>query len=205
VTDLDEFMERLSSADPVPGGGSVAALECAMGAALLAMVANLTVGRKKYADVEERAGQIRDEALGLRARAVSLADEDAQAYGRVADVLALPRDTEDQKTTRRDRMQRALQGAVSPPLETMSSASRVLDLAADLMTIGNRSAISDVGTAAGAARSSFDAARLNVEINLASIHDDVWVGGIRSKLNDFPSAATRADEISRYVLSVIRS
>lgn len=205
MTDLDEFMERLSSADPVPGGGSVAALECAMGAALLAMVANLTVGRKRYADVEERAGQIRDEALGLRARALSLADEDAQAYGQVADVLTLPRDTEDQKTVRRDRMQRALQGAVAPPLETMSSASRVLDLATDLMTIGNRSAISDVGTAAGAARSSFDAARLNVEINLASIHDEVWVRRIRSKLNDFPSAATRADAISRHVLSVIRS
>jgi formiminotetrahydrofolate cyclodeaminase len=205
VTDLDEFMERLSSADPVPGGGSVAALECAMGAALLVMVANLTVGRKKYAEVEVRAMQIRDEALALRTRASGLAIADARAYGKVAAVLEMPKDTEEQKAVRRERMQRALQGAVEPPLETMQSASRVLDLAAELMTIGNRSAISDVGTAAGAVRSSFDAARLNVEINLASIRDGIWVQGIRSKLDNFPSVATRADEISRYVLSVIRS
>jgi formiminotetrahydrofolate cyclodeaminase len=176
-----------------------------MGAALLAMVGNLTVGRKKYADVEEHAAAIRDEALALCSRASALADEDVEAYGRVAQVLALPKDTEEQKAARRDRMQDALKGAVEPPLETMALASRVLDLAVELMTIGNRSAISDVGTAAGAARSAFDAARLNVEINLASIRDDAWVRSMRARMDEFPSAAHRADEVSRYVLTVIRS
>jgi formiminotetrahydrofolate cyclodeaminase len=81
----------------------------------------------------------------------------------------------------------------------------VLDLAAELMMIGNKSAISDVGTAAGAARSGFEAAFLNVEINLASIEDATWVQDVRSTLAGFPPVAERADAIARHVLAVIRS
>jgi formiminotetrahydrofolate cyclodeaminase len=205
VTDLDEFMEQLSSADPVPGGGSVAALECALGASLLIMVANLTVGRKKYADVEDRVSNIREESVALRVRSARLADDDVAAYGRVARVLDMPRETDVQKMERRDHMQTALKGAVEPPLGTMVAAARILDLAADLMVIGNRSAISDVGTAAGAARAGFEAAFLNVEINLRSISDAEWVQSIRAKLAPFPPVADRANAIAEYVLAAIRS
>jgi formiminotetrahydrofolate cyclodeaminase len=97
VTDIEHFMEQLSSSSPVPGGGSVAALQCAMAAALLAMVANLTIGRKKYADVAERANQIRDEALALRKRASRLADDDVEAYAKVSQVLEMPRDTDKRR------------------------------------------------------------------------------------------------------------
>ncbi len=205
MTDLNEFIEQLSSANPVPGGGSVAALECALGASLLAMVTNLTLGRRKYAEVAERVTQIREEALSLRARALSLADEDVEAYGRVARVLGMPRETDAEKAERREHMQSALKGAVGPPLETMTTATRVLDLAAELMEIGNRSAISDVGSAAGAARAGFDAALLNVEINLASIADAPWVHDIRKTVDSFPPVAERADTISNYVLAAIRN
>jgi formiminotetrahydrofolate cyclodeaminase len=205
LTDIEDFMQQLSSANPVPGGGSVAALECAMGAALLAMVANLTLGRKKYAEVEERVARIRDEALALRERASRLVDEDVEAYGNVSRVLEMPRDTDAQKALRQEHMQEALKGAVEPPLQTMNTASRVLDLAAELMMIGNRSAISDVGTAAGAVRSAFDAALLNVEINLASIQDEAWVQKVRSTVDCFPPVAERSDDVGRHVLAVIRS
>jgi len=205
VTDLDEFLEQLSSASPVPGGGSVAALQCALGASLLVMVANLTLGRKRYAEVEERASSIREEALALRSRAVRLADEDVEAYGRVAGVLDLPRDTDFQKSERRERMQAALKGAVEPPLATMSAAARILELAADLMVIGNQSAISDVGTAAGAARAGFEAALLNLEINLASISDTEWVENVRAEVAAFPRVEDRAASIADHVLAAIRS
>lgn len=205
MTDIEDFMAQLSSANPVPGGGSVAALECAMGAALLAMVANLTVGRKKYEEVEARAIQIRDEAMALRERASRLVHEDIEAYEIVSRVLQMPKDTNAHKALRRERMQAALKGAVEPPLQTMKTASRLLDLAAELMLIGNRSAISDVGTAAGAARSGFDGALLNVEINLASIGDGAWVQNVRSTVDGFPPIATRWDEVTRHVLAVIRS
>jgi formiminotetrahydrofolate cyclodeaminase len=102
-------------------------------------------------------------------------------------------------------MQAALRGAVEPPLQTMQTASRLLDLAAELMVIGNKSAISDVGAAAAAARSGFDGALLNVEINLASIEDATWVQDVRSTVAGFPPTAERADAISRHVLTVIRS
>lgn len=205
MTDLSDFLKELSSANPVPGGGSVAALECALGSSLLIMVGNLTIGRKKYAAAEERVAQIREEALALQTRAVRLADEDVEAYGRVARVLGMPRDTDAEKAERREHMQAALKGAVEPPLATMATATRILDLAAELMVLGNQSAISDVGSAAGAARAGFEAALLNVEINLASISDAEWVRHVRQTVDSLPPAAIRADTIATYVLAAIRS
>jgi formiminotetrahydrofolate cyclodeaminase len=190
-----DFLDRLSSADPVPGGGSVAALQTAMAAALAAMVANLTIGRPKYADVEDEARAIRDEALTLRHRAAALANEDEEAYGRVAAVLSLPRDTDDERAERRRRMQDALKGAVFPPLETMRTASAVIRLAGRLAVIGNRSAISDVGSAALAAHAGYRAAQLNVEINLAAIRDADWVANLRGELAALPAPTAAEREI----------
>src|SRR5690349_1504649 len=93
MPDLEVFLGDLSSAEPVPGGGSVAALHCALGAALVAMVANLTIGRKKYAHVEVDAIRIRDRALSLCDRALTLITEDADAYRAVADAMGLPRNS----------------------------------------------------------------------------------------------------------------
>src|SRR5690349_11303207 len=94
---IEEFLEALSSGDPVPGGGSVAALEVAAAAALVAMVAHLTVGRKRYEQVEEEARQVAAEAIRLRDRAWALAQEDIDAYSRVAEVFSLPRSSEEEK------------------------------------------------------------------------------------------------------------
>ena len=204
MSDLEQFMEQLSSSSPVPGGGSVAALECAMAAALLAMVSNLTIGRKKYADVQTRAIEIRDQALTLRDRASRLADEDKEAYGRVSRVMEMPRGTDDERAARRERLQHALKDAVQPPLQTMQLAVRAIELSSELLDIGNRSAISDVGTAAAAARAGFDGALLNVEINLAAIEDREWTDGVRATLSQIPSVAGQVDSIARHVLEVIR-
>lgn len=190
------FLERLSSAEPVPGGGSVAALQAAMSGALLVMVANLTIGRPKFSAVEREVTAIRDEAQQLRDRAASLAEEDIAAFQHVAHAMSLPRKSDEEIAGRRRQMQDALKGAAIPPLETMRVSSRLLVLAGSLAPIGNPSAVSDVGTAALAARAGFHAARLNVEINVAAVRDTQWVGQIQSKLGAFADA----DEIESQVL-----
>ena len=198
---IEDFLTELSSSAPVPGGGSVAALEAALGASLLAMVANLTIGRKRYADVEPDARRILARAEELRDRAVRLSGEDRDAYAAVSSALGLGRETDEQKRERRARIQDALKGAALPPLQTMEVAAEVLRLAGELVDIGNRSAISDVGSAALSAHAGLEAARLNVEINLASVDDETWREDIRRSMERLPDAG----ELKELVLARTRA
>lgn len=188
----------------MPGGGSVAALETAMAGALLGMVANLTVGRKRYAAVQDRVVALRERAEALRARARELVDEDAAAYADVSKAMGLPRNTDDEKTFRTGVIQDALKAAVTPPLETMALALNVVALASEMIEVGNRSAASDVGTAVGAALAGFEAARLNVEINLASVSDSVWIKTTRAKLERMGAPHGTVDAVIARVESIIR-
>jgi formiminotetrahydrofolate cyclodeaminase len=199
VPTIDEFLSDLASAEPIPGGGSVAALQTAMAAALLSMVSDLTLGRKKYADVQEEVAAIKTRSEALREQASRLVDEDIEAYGAVAHAMTLPRETEEEKAHRRAVMQDALKGAAVPPLGTMRVASEVLTLARELVKIGNRSAISDVGTAALGARAGYHAARLNVDANVASVRDPEWVAQVERDVAALPSP----DDLEREVVAVV--
>jgi formiminotetrahydrofolate cyclodeaminase len=196
---LEEFLRDLASAEPVPGGGSVAALQTAMGAALLAMVSDLTIGKKKYADVQGQVTQVGEQAESLRARALSLVDEDIRAFEGVARAMTLPRETDEEKAERHRVMQSALKEAAIPPLETMAVAVDVVRLARDLVKIGNRSAISDVGTAALSARAGYHAARLNVWANASSVNDQVWLAEVQEKL----AAISPPDDMEREVIAAV--
>lgn len=200
MPEIAQFLEDLSSAEPVPGGGSAAALEAALAASLLAMVANLTLGRKRYADVANQARGVRDAALALRERARSLIQEDADAYGGVSSALALPREPEAARVERRRVLQEALKRAVVPPRDTMRVAQQIVQLAQHVITFGNKSAVSDVGVAVIAARSAYHSALLNVEINLTLIDDPAWTAGVRSDLGD----AVDIDEAEREVVERVR-
>jgi formiminotetrahydrofolate cyclodeaminase len=186
VEQLDPFLKNLASSSPVPGGGSVAALSAAMGAALLVMVCNLTIGKKRYADVEEKAETARSAASVLLGRARELAEEDSRAYARVAEALALTRATDTEADLRRERIQEALKGAAVPPLETMRVSSDVARLALDLVSFGNRSAVTDVGTASLVAIAAFESAKYNVLINVTSVHDDSWRSAIWTAIEEVP-------------------
>jgi formiminotetrahydrofolate cyclodeaminase len=186
VEQLDPFLKNLASSSPVPGGGSVAALSAAMGAALLVMVCNLTIGKKRYADVEEKAETARSAASVLLGRARELAEEDSRAYARVAEAMALPRATDTEADLRRERIQEALKGAAVPPLETMRVSSDVARLALDLVSFGNRSAVTDVGTASLVAIAAFESAKYNVLINVTSVHDDSWRSAIWTAIEEVP-------------------
>lgn len=172
----------------------MAALEAAMAAALIVMVGNLTVGKKRYAEVEEQVVALRDEAARLQSKAQGLSADDAAAYRLVHDAMQLPRDTDELRAERTHSVQDALAGAAIPPLQTMQVSLAIISLAGQMSGIGNRSAISDAGTAALSAQSAFYAARLNVLINLASVKDESVSRSIRERMEALgkPDEATKA-------------
>lgn len=174
LTDLPvhEFLERLGSSDPVPGGGSAAALAAAMGAALVAMVAELTIGRPAYAEHEETIRKLRFDAIERRVELLELAQQDADAYDLVVRARHLPKDSDAQKAARSSALETAMLEAARIPLRAAVVASEVLDLTERIAPIGNRNAASDAGVAAQLAAAGLRGALLNVRINLPYLAAD---------------------------------
>ena len=168
---LGEFLQRLGSSDPTPGGGTAAAVVGALGAALIEMTANLTIGKPRLADVEERATHIEHRAADLRERLERLADADAVAFERVSAAYKLPRANDVQKTARTEAIQAALHLAADVPLETAHTSAEVIELADEAAPILNAAVISDVLVGALFAQAAVSSAALNVEINLESMTD----------------------------------
>lgn len=166
---LDGWLEELAGASPTPGGGSAAALAGALSAALVAMVARLTIGRKAYAAVEARADEILADADGLRGELRRLVAEDAAAYGRVSEANRLPKDDPRRAGT----IDQALVGAARTPLAMARAALRVIELAREIGAIGNKNARSDATVAERLARAALEGALENVRVNVASIGDAV--------------------------------
>lgn len=174
LTDLPvrEFLERLGSSDPVPGGGSAAALAAAMGAALVAMVAELTIGRPAYAEHDETIRKIRFDAVDRRVELLDLAQQDADAYDVVVRARHLPKDSDAERTARSSALEAAMLEAARIPLRAAVVASEVLDLAERIAPIGNKNAASDAGVAAQLAAAGLRGALLNVRINLPYLAAD---------------------------------
>ena len=173
LTDLSvsDFVGRLATDDPVPGGGSASALAGAMAAGLVHMVVELTAGRPAAAEHEPRLAEIRDAAAGLQAELLRLAEDDAVAYASVVAARRLPKETDEERAVRRTRIEVAVRAATRAPLEVALHSTEVLALAEALATIGNRNAVSDVGVAGLLAAAAIRGAALNVEINVPSLLD----------------------------------
>ncbi|HET6380363.1 MAG TPA: cyclodeaminase/cyclohydrolase family protein [candidate division Zixibacteria bacterium] len=163
---VSELLARLATRDPVPGGGSAAALAGATGAALVSMVVELTSGRPEAADREERLRDIGRESAERRATLERLAEEDADAYRAVIEARRLPRSTDEEKAARQTALNTATRRATEVPLRTAQAAARVVELAREIAVIGNRHAVSDAGVAALLAAAAVRGAALNVRINL---------------------------------------
>ncbi|MBV8717371.1 MAG: cyclodeaminase/cyclohydrolase family protein [Chloroflexi bacterium] len=168
---LGEFLDRLGSSDPTPGGGAAAAVVGALGAALVEMTANLTLGRPRLADVQEQAKSIQQRAAELRKNLERLGDADAEAFDHVGAAYKLPRGDDAQKAERAKAVQAALKLAADVPLETARVAAQVIALAEEAAPILNPAVISDVLVGALLAQSAISGAALNVEINLAAMTD----------------------------------
>lgn len=168
---VDGFLSRVASPEPTPGGGSVAAHAGALAAALAQMVSGLTVGRKKYAGVEQEMKRIALEAAALRRQLVTLVERDAASYERVRAAYQLPKDTDDQQAERATAIREALLHAAEVPLETARVAVSVAALAAALGERGNTNAVSDACVAALLSEAAGKGAVLNVRINVAALDD----------------------------------
>lgn len=166
-----EFIDVLSSAAPVPGGGGAAATVGALASALGLMVANLTVGKKKYADVEEEICQVREELEKLRDKLIVYTDKDAEAFEPVAKAYKLPKSTSEEIEEKERVMEAALYQASVVPLETMEIIYQVMELIEVLGEKGSRMALSDVGVGVLFARSALESSSLNVYINTKSMKD----------------------------------
>ena len=166
------FLEQLASESPAPGGGSAAALAGAMGASLVVMVCNVTVGREKFKEVEAELRGIRAEAARLQTEMSSLVRRDAQAYEGFVEAMKLPKATDAEKAARKKAMADAAIHAAEIPLQTMRTALAVMRLAAVVAKKGNPHAASDGAVAALLARAAIRGADMNVRINLSSIPDE---------------------------------
>ena len=166
-----EFLEQLSSGAPVPGGGGASAAVGAFGAALGLMVANLTVGRKKYAAVEEEILAVRARLEGLRDALAALVDRDAQAFEPLSRAYGLPRNTEEEKRQRDKVMEEALEKASTAPLEIMETVLQSMDLLGILGEKGSALARSDAGVGILFAQAALEGASLNVFINTKMMKD----------------------------------
>jgi formiminotetrahydrofolate cyclodeaminase len=162
---VGEFLDQLADRVPAPGGGATAALHAAQSAALLGMVARYSDGPKYPADI---VGKVLAEADSLRLEALQLAQDDAEAFGAVAEAYRLPKGPE-----RSAAIATALAGAAVPPNRTIAVAARLVELAEELLPIGNPNVVTDVAAAADAARAAATTARVNVEVNRAAVTVDV--------------------------------
>lgn len=194
-----EFIRRLSSAEPVPGGGSASALAASLGASLVAMVASLSEGRPKYAAhaaLHARAGAA---ARGLADHLLALGDEDASAYAIYIAALKLPRDTDEQRAVRTTRLQAAARGAAEAPLRCVEACVDVAVLAEALAGRSNVNASSDLNVAALLAEAGGRGAAANVMINLPSVGDEAWAAETQAHvdelLRDLGSIAAAAREV----------
>lgn len=174
----DDFLNALASGEPTPGGGSAAAMAGALGAALAAMVARLTVGRPRYSQVEPQMQAIITEAEDLRQQLRELVAEDAAAYDGVMAAYRLPRDSVEAGAARHAAIQAALQQASRTPLATMDSCRKVLQLAERAAALGNPNARTDACVAALLAHAGLQGASLNVRVNLTDIEDATFVAEV---------------------------
>ncbi len=164
--DQSSFLNALASAEPTPGGGSAAAYAGAMAAALVAMVARVTIGKKKYAEVEARMMEIVSEAEKLRADLEAAVQKDADAFNSVIAAMKLPKETDEQRIAREQAIENATLRAAEVPLHVALMALKALELVVEVAQTGNVNAVSDAGSAGSLASTAIYAASLNVKINV---------------------------------------
>ena len=178
------FLDEVASSSPAPGGGSVAALSGALGAALTSMVCNLTKAKQGYESVQDEIAEVLEKSEGLRKDLIDLIDKDTDAFNEVMKALKMPKETEDQKEERRHAMQTAFKQAAEVPLETARKCVQILDVALIVAEKGNKNSISDAAVSALMAQTGVQAAMLNVRINLTSIKDTKYIQQVTTELHE---------------------
>ena len=199
--ELPAFLDRLAAGSAAPGGGAAAAYAGAMGAALVGMVARLTVGKKKYAEVEAQMQSVVDSADKLRASLTAAVEADSQAFEAVMDAFRLPKETTEQQTARAEAVEQGYIHAAEVPLRVARDAVATLGLAAVVAEHGNVNAISDAGSAAYLAQAALNGAALNVRANAAAVQDRPTAA---SWLKELSGLEARADDALAVIDRVVQ-
>ncbi len=179
-----EFTEKLASKSPTPGGGGAAALAGAIGAALCSMVGGLTIGKKKYAAVEEEMKELTERVNGYRKELLELVAKDAEVFEPLSRAYSLPKETDEEKSAKAKIMEECLNNACSVPIKIMEACASVIELVDDFAVKGSVLAVSDAACAASVLRSALECASLNVYINTKSMTDRANAEKINAHANE---------------------
>ncbi|MGC1387035.1 MAG: methenyltetrahydrofolate cyclohydrolase [Steroidobacteraceae bacterium] len=191
---IDQFLERLASADATPGGGSAAAIMGAMGAGLVSMVCNVSIGKKACEAAEPELKAVRAQSEALRLRLAAMVAEDVAAFDSLMAAYKLPKESDGDKARRADAIQAALRLATEVPLECARVCSHVIELAHRAGEHGYRGVISDAGVAVLAANSAARSAALNVFINAPALKDRQFVQTSVTELENLLAQCARESE-----------
>jgi methenyltetrahydrofolate cyclohydrolase len=198
---ISTFLDALAGPDPTPGGGTAAAIGGALGVSLLMMVAGLSKTRGNSDAERVKLGETRGSLTAIRDRLLTLADTDTEAYDRVTAAYRLPRSTEDEKTARKQAVQRAMKGATDAPLDILRAVAEAMAHAGAVAELGNPSAASDVRVALELLEAAGAGAAANVEINLAAIHDDAFRKSAASTMVEVSNQLTEHSAAARSALA----
>lgn len=196
------FLDGLASAAPTPGGGGAAAISGAMGAALVSMVCNLTIGKKKYVAVEAELKDMLAQSEVLRAQLTGMIAEDVAAFDAVMGAYGLPKATDDEKAARAERIQAALKVATDVPLACCRACRAVIDLARVVADKGNLNVISDAGVAVLSAHAGLRSAALNVYVNAKGLDDRAFAD---ARLKELEGLLGDAGDLNEAVYGVVKA
>jgi len=197
---LKDFLEKTASRSPVPGGGSVAALSASLSASLIEMVANLTIGKKDYEDIEEEMKEVIKAISSYRDKFVKDIDKDSEAFNQVMMAFKLPKNLEEEKNIRKQVIQDAFKNAVLVPLGVAKGAYEIMDLAEKIVDKGNKNAVTDGAVAAMMARTAVLSALYNVKINLGYMKNTEFVKKVKKEVEDLESKVV---DLEKQILSKV--
>jgi formiminotetrahydrofolate cyclodeaminase len=181
---IKSYLNELASASPTPGGGSAAAVTVAQGLALLSMVCNLTIGKKKFSAVEDQVKNIFEQLSSMQVEALSEAEADINAFTSVMKAYQMPAETDEQSSTKQAALKKATRNAAEPPFRIMSLAAQALPLANQLEKIGNPNVLSDVLVGRHLLIAGYKSSKENVEVNLNSLSPkDPFVDEMEARMN----------------------
>jgi formiminotetrahydrofolate cyclodeaminase len=199
---VTQFLDELASSAATPGGGSGAAIMGALGAALVSMVCNLTIGKKNYAEVEPEMRSVLHDAEALRQRLADMVAEDIAAFNGLMAAYGLPKLTDEDKATRGAAIQHALRAATEAPLACARACAEVIKLSMRAAEVGNRNVISDAGVGALAAQAALRSAALNVDINVPSLQDQAFAQACRDEMDALLASAV---PLSEQAIALVKS
>jgi len=186
---ISDFMQKLSSSDPTPGGGSAAALAAWQGSSLIIMFCGFSLGKEKFKQYEAVLQKADKEARTLAEQLKKAVDEDTEAVDQVMKAFRLPKETDQEKSERKAAIQKAMRRAAEVPLTVSKNCLSLLNICQDIVDKGNPNSITDLGVGCLLAHSAMEGAILNVKINLSSIKDEDYVNNLSQQIRNLKAEA----------------